>query len=84
MSQDVNVCWVNVVTQANKMAAESPDNLTFTETEGVMRCYVKTVEEKIDDENGSGGDGVFLVMARRGSQKIFDTIFSSGWGGYCS
>lgn len=49
------------------MAVESPENLTSTETKSSMLCYVKAVKEKIDDENNSGGNDVFMVMAGRGS-----------------
>lgn len=33
------------------MAVENPENLTLTETKSNMLCYVKTVEEKIDENN---------------------------------
>lgn len=67
MSQDVHVCQVNTVTQANKMAVESPENLTFTETKGDICVTLKQLKRKIDDENGREGNDVFMVMARRGS-----------------
>lgn len=34
-----------------------------------MLCYVKTVREKIDIENNSGGSDDFMVLAIRGQLK---------------
>lgn len=53
------------------MAVENPKNLTVTETKSITLYYIKTVKEKIDNENNSKGNCVFMVMAiRRNSEDV--------------
>lgn len=69
-NKDINVCSINTVIQGKqtriKKADENPENLAFTETKSNTLCYIKTVKEKIDDDNHSQGSDVFIGMAIRG------------------
>lgn len=43
-----------------------------------MLCYIKTVKEKIGNEINSGENDVFIIMAVRGSEKMFEMIALPG------